>query len=81
MITVVPNPASVTTVPTTVATDGVEEVKVQVPGDVEVGNFMLREVTLPPKNEASSNGPITGLVAVIVSVFFIEVCKKVLVAN
>ena len=81
MITVVPKPTNVTTFPTTVATEGSEEFRVQAPGDVEVGNFILREVTLPPENEASSNGPIIGFIAVMVSVFCVDVCKKVLVAS
>ena len=75
MITVVPKPTKVTTFPTTVATAGSEELSVQAPGDVEVGNFMLREVTLPPENEASSKGPIIGLIAVMVSVFCADVCR------
>ena len=68
-MTVFPKPTSVTTVPITVATDGSEEAKVHVPGEVDVGSLMFREVMPPPENEPSSKGPSTGLSAVIASVF------------
>ena len=71
MITVVPIPLGVTTLPATLATPGSDEVKVHAPGEFEVGTFRLNEVTLSLDIDRSENAPTVGLMAVICSVFVV----------
>ena len=57
MTRVVPTLLGVTTFPEIVATPGRDEVKIHVPGEVEVGTFKLNEVTLS-SGQIRSNLPI-----------------------
>ena len=81
MTRVVPTLLGVTTFPEIVATPGRDEVKIHVPGEVEVGTFKLNEVTLSREIVTSENGPTVGLRAVISKVLVVVALVYVLVAN
>ena len=81
VMTVVPTPMGVTSVPETLAIPGSDEEILQEPGEVDVGSFKLNDPTLSRETERSANDPKRGLVAVITREVCVVADRNVVVGN